>query len=76
MAWIPVTKQLPDNNRDVLMTLRDAAGNRHRECGFLDIPNTREWHYSTGDRVKLATVIAWTELPAPYLEASGKGVHD
>lgn len=64
MKWIPVTERLPDNDRDVLVTVKTAEETFVSIDSYVTLPSVK----FTGwiDSSKSEQIIAWAELPKPY----------
>ena len=60
--WIPVEKELPDKEQDVLITYIPRRATRR----FVIIGFYMDGLWFTIDRLQIENVFAWQPLPMPY----------
>ena len=58
IAWTPVEERLPDNTRQVLVSVNYAEG--------VDSVRIAYWHNQEWQGAIVGKVLAWAELPEPY----------
>ena len=68
--WIPISKELPPANEEVLATLAWNTISIIEYC-----PNLRDDYvflYEGGNNGTLEDILAWMPLPKPYIEEEGE----
>lgn len=65
-GWIPVSKHLPENDDDVIVTAQGHSG-RFTDVDYYDL-DAESWELFSNQE----EVIAWMPLPEPYIREESK----